>query len=149
MFYEWMKASYIKTDANVAGQMCEALESSVGLSAQTLLDANRNEDAPLHNEFEWDNEKAAESYRLHQARHIINCLCIKAEEAPNKEPVRAFFKIESRDSEYKSLDVILQSEDSYNALLRTALAELRALEKKYSDLKELASVFDEVKKLTA
>ncbi|MBQ1535083.1 MAG: hypothetical protein IIZ62_00415 [Ruminococcus sp.] len=149
MVYEWKKASYIKTDANVAGQMCEALESSVGLSAQTLLDANRNEDAPLHNEFEWDNEKAAESYRLHQARHIINCLCIKAEEAPNKEPVRAFFKIENRDSEYKSLDVILQSEDSYNALLRTALAELRALEKKYSDLKELASVFDEVKKLTA
>ena len=149
MVYEWKKASYIKTDANIAGQMCEALESSVGLSAQTLLDANRDKSAPLHNEFEWDNEKAAESFRLSQARHIINCLCIKAEESPTKEPVRAFFKIESKEPEYTSLDVILQSEDSYKALLKIALSELIAFKKKYGELRELAKVFDEIEMLTA
>lgn len=149
MVYEWKKASYIKTDANIAGQMCEALESSVGLSAQTLLDANRQEDAPLHSEFEWDDEKAAEGYRLSQARHIINCLCIKAEEAPNKEPIRAFFKVERNESNYNNLETILQSEDSYAALLQAALSELKAFEKKYKQLKELASIFEELEKLTA
>lgn len=149
MVYEWKKASYIKTDANIAGQMCEKLENSVGLSAKTLLDANRQEDAPLHNEFEWDNEKAAEGFRLSQARHIINCLCVKAEESPTKEPIRAFFKLEKQESEYKSLDVILQNEDSYEELMKAALAELRAFEKKYKALESLAGIFDEIKKLTA
>ena len=149
MVYEWKKASYIKTDANIAGQMCEKLEKSIGLSAQTLLDANRQEDAPLHDEFEWDDEKAAEGFRLSQARHIINCLCVKAEESPAKEPIRAFFKLEKQESEYKSLDVILQNEDSYEALMKAALAELRAFEKKYKALESLAGIFDEIKKLTA
>lgn len=149
MVYEWKKASYIKTNANVAGQMCEQLENTVGLSAQTLLDANRDADAPMHNEFEWDDEKAAEGYRLSQARHIINCLCIKAEASPTKEPLRAFFKIERKDSEYESLGVILQSEDKYNNLLRAALTELKAFEKKYRQLSELAAVFAEIEKATA
>ncbi len=104
---------------------------------------------PLHSEFEWDDEKAAEGYRLSQARHIINCLCIKAEEAPNKEPIRAFFKIERNESNYNSLETILQSEDSYAVLLRTALSELKAFEKKYKQIKELARVFDELEKITA
>ena len=61
--YEFKKGSRINVDANIAGAMCEQLENSIGLTPKNLLDANRDEKAPLHNCFEWDDTEAAERYR--------------------------------------------------------------------------------------
>ena len=142
MVYQWKKASYIKADANIAGQMCEQLERTVGLTAKNLLNANRPESAPLHNEFEWDDSKAAEQYREQQARHIINCLCVQPEEV-DQEPVRAFFAI-SKPS-YESISVILQSTEKHTSLLDLALRELKAFQAKYSTLSQLEPVFEAIK----
>lgn len=144
MVYQWKKASYIKADANVAGQMCEQLEKTVGLTAKNLLDANRDESAPLHSEFEWDDSIAAESFRESQARHIINCLCIKQTE-DKAEPVRAFFAV-SQPS-YESLSVILQSKEKHESLLEMALKELRSFQAKYHALKQLEPVFEAIEKV--
>lgn len=143
MVYEWKTASYIKVDANVAGRQCEELEKTVGLTAKNLLDANRDKNAPLHNEFEWNDGIAAEKYRENQARHIIACLCVKAETTSGKqsEPVRAFLKT-APESEYQSLNAILYSSDSHAAMLSMALRELEAFRKKYKTLSELKPLFD-------
>ena len=145
MVYQWKKASYIKADANVAGQMCEQLEQTVGLTAKSLLDANRPKEAPLHGEFEWDDSKAAEQYREQQARHIINCLCVKPEKS-DQEPVRAFFTI-SQPS-YESISVILQSVEKHSSLLDLALKELNAFKAKYNTLTQLEPVFEAIDKCT-
>ena len=143
MVYEWKTASYIKADANVAGKQCEVLEKTVGLTPKNLLDANRDENAPLHNEFEWRDDIAAEKYRENQARHIIACLCVRAETTSGEqsEPIRAFLKT-APESEYQSLNVILQSADSHSAMLAMALKELKAFQKKYKTLAELKPLFD-------
>ena len=143
MVYEWKTASYIKIDANIAGKQCEELEKTVGLTPKNLLNANRDETAPLHNEFEWNDGIAAEKYRENQARHIIACLCVRAETTSGEqsEPVRAFLKTIS-DCEYQSLNVILQSADSHSAMLATALRELKAFQNKYKMLSELKPLFD-------
>lgn len=146
MVYQWKKAAYIKADANVAGQMCEQLERTVGLTAQNLLDANRPEDAPLHSEFEWNDSEAAELYREQQARHIINCLCIKAEEG-TEEPVRAFFRVSK--PEYESLSVILSNAEKHSSLLDMAYKELKAFRTKYNTLKQLQPVFDAIEEVVA
>jgi hypothetical protein len=145
MVYQWKKASYIKADANVAGQMCEQLEQTVGLTAKSLLDANRPKEAPLHGEFEWDDSKAAEQYREQQARHIINCLCVKPERS-DQEPVRAFFTI-SQPS-YENISVILQSAEKHSSLLDLALKELKAFKAKYNTLVQLEPVFEAIDKCT-
>lgn len=145
MVYQWKKASYIKADANVAGQMCEQLEQTVGLTAKSLLDANRPKEAPLHGEFEWDDSKAAEQYREQQARHIINCLCVKPERS-DQEPVRAFFTI-SQPS-YENISVILQSAEKHSSLLDLALKELNAFKAKYNTLAQLEPVFEAIDKCT-
>lgn len=148
MVYQWKSASHIKANANEAGAMCERLERTVGLTPANLLDANRANDAPLHNEFEWDDAIAAEEYRLQQARHIISCLCVKSEEdKTHNEPIRAFFKIEPACSEYESLQVILSTEDKYKSMLKTAAAELKAFQKKYQALKELKPLFDVISEM--
>ena len=110
-----------------------------------MLDANRPKDAPLHNEFEWDDSIAAEQFRESQARHIINCLCVVPTEA-DQEPVRAFFTI-SRPV-YESLNVILSSAEKHDDLFRLALKELNAFRVKYKNQKQLESVFEAIEKVS-
>lgn len=141
MVYQWNPASRIKTDANVAGKVFEELESTVGLTAKTLLDASRSEDAPLHNEFEWDDAKAAESYRETQASYIIRSLCVSKQDEIS-EPIRAVFSISG--SGYESVNVIMENADKRSALLNMALKELEAFERKYKILEELAEVFSAI-----
>lgn len=140
MVYQWKSNARIKVNADLAGKMCEEIESKVGLTARSLLDANREEGTLLHDEFEWDNEIAAEEYRLQQARHIINCLCIKPETKENK-PIRAFFRIMDSES-YENINVIISDEDKHQRLLQTALNELNAFKIKYRQLNELKPLFD-------
>lgn len=141
MVYSFKSGSHIKADAQAAGEMCEKLAAEGRLTARELVEENRPESAPLHGEFEWDNDVAADSWREHQARHIIGCLVIKAEK---KEPVRAFFNIQRSEPTYSHIESILQSRDETESLLRTALLELEAFERKYAMLKELAGVFDAI-----
>lgn len=138
MVYKFKSGSHIKADPQLAGAMLERLEAENNLTAKALVDANRPEDAPLHNEFEWNDSIAAEAYRENQARHIINCIEIVREE---KEPVRAFFSISRAESEYHHVDAIMKEEDKRQALLKQALSELVSFERKYRQLEELAAVF--------
>lgn len=139
MVYQWNPASRIKTDANVAGKVFEELQSTVGLTAKTLLDASRSEEAPLHSEFEWDDAKAAESYRETQASYIIRSLCVHAD-GDKQEPVRAVFAL-SGSAGYESVSVIMEDVDKRSSLLDMALKELSAFEKKYRILEGLSEVF--------
>lgn len=143
MIYKWKNFSY-KTSAEVAGQVCEELDRTVGLTPENLVDASRPEDAPLHNEFEWDDMIAAEEFRRVQARGIISNLSIVIEE--NKQaPVRAFFSLQSGFREnsgiYESTITIMDDSDKREKLLNTAKRELDAFMRKYQMLTELASVF--------
>lgn len=144
--YEFKEGSRIKADANVAGAMCEQLEKTIGLTPKTLLDANRAEDAPLHSCFEWNDGEAAEKYRESQARHIINCLCIKTGQV-EQPTVRAFFNIQK--TSYESTGVIIRQEDKYAQLLDMAKKELSAFQQKYKTLSELQTVFDVIEQLKA
>lgn len=141
MVYKFRPGSYIKADAQAAGEMCERLASENRLTAAELVEENRPEDAPLHNAFEWQDSVAAEEWRKHQARHIIaSIICVKKEDKP---PVRQFFNIVRSEPEYKSIDVIMQTVDETDKLLAVALGELRAFRIKYAALsKKLAPVFD-------
>lgn len=143
MVYEWKAGSRVKADAQIAGEMCQMLESEGRLSAKNLLDLNRPEDAPLHGEFEWNDTIAAESWREQQARHIINSLVICPE---NSEPVRSFFKIENAGNTYQSIHTILHSKDSTEFLFASALKELKAVQRKYSAIQQLAKVWDAIEK---
>lgn len=90
MIYQWKPGSRFKVDANTAGAVCGQLEAAGNLSAKSLLDASRPEDAPLHSEFEWNDSIAAEKFREGQARNIINHLVVRLDEKPDT-PVRGFF----------------------------------------------------------
>lgn len=146
MKYLYKPGAQIKTPAEVAGQVCQELEASGGLTAKRLLDASRPVDAPLHEEFIWDDTEAAEKYREHQAAHIIRCIIVRPE-AVSKEPVRAFVNVSDEQRSYRSLDIVLQKTNLREQLLGQALKDLKAFEVKYSTLSELAEVFEAIHQL--
>lgn len=147
--YTWKSGSRIKADAQKCGELYERLSATEeGLTARTLLDANRPESAPLHSEYEWDDEQAADNWRLHQSRHFINSIAVVAIAAESNEeiPVRAFH-ITTSDGVYEPLTAIIQQPDKYTALLSSAKAELAAFERKYATISELQPVFKAIKEV--
>ena len=152
MVYQWKKGSRIKADANAAGQQFEALSETVGLTAETVVDANRPADAVLHDEFEWDDPTAAEEWRKQQARHLMNCICITAHtgndgDEQQETTVRAFFNVE--ESTYEHIGVIFADEDKRAKLLASAKRELETFRSKYKTLKELAPVLAAIDEVIA
>ena len=139
MNYSFRKGSVHKVSADVAGKVCEKLERKGKLTAENLVDVSRPENAPLHKEFEWDDTVAGENWRHHQARNLINSLIVIAPET-NAE-VRKFFNIIVEDRKYESIEAILQEADKRHELLKNAINELKAFERKYSTLTELSEVF--------
>jgi len=146
MIYEW-KTNWFKTDANVAGKVFDELDKSVGLTAKTVVNASRAKDAPLHNEFEWDDAVAGEKYREQQARVMISNLVVRIDESPDSVPTRAYVTVEKDSAQYEDITVVLSNEDKTEKLLRNAMKELSWFERKYSELEALAGVFSEIKKL--
>ena len=125
--------------------------SSIGLSVkpEEIVDKARDESTELHKCFEWDDTKAAEKYRVYQARQIVCHLIVKeVNNEPQKQEVRFFYKTDSQEG-YKPVSYIMRNEDEYQKLLDRALSELKAFQRKYSTLKELDGLFDTINTLTA
>lgn len=146
MVYQWKTGARIRTDAQTAGEMCMKLADEGRLTARELLDVNRPEDAPLHGEFEWDDGIAAESWRVHQARNIINSLLVVPEKS---EPVRGFFKIEQGERNYHSVTAILSRKDMAQRLFDNALRELMAFQRKYQSLEQFNEVWQAIANIQA
>lgn len=118
---------------------------SIGDSAtpRQIVDKAMDERTELHKCFEWDNDVAADKYRLQQARYITHHLVIEERFADNdnKPPIR--FLVQTSQSEgYKPIERVFRQDDEYQKLLARAMAELRAFKQKYSRLSELSEIFD-------
>lgn len=135
-------------DAQTVGEVCEQLSSTVGLTSKTLLEASREENAPLHNCFEWRDDVAAEKYRETQAQYIIRSVVVISEDKP---AVRAFSSvIVHEEREFKHIDTIVKNVDLVNQLLESAKKDLYAFQVKYNSLREyaeLSDVFASIEKL--
>lgn len=50
--YGWKSGSRIKVNAQQAGELFEQLET---VTPETVLEAAKSEDSPIHSAFEWDD----------------------------------------------------------------------------------------------
>lgn len=123
----------------------EIAEIGKSVTPQEILEKGRDPKTELHKCFEWDDSKAAEKYRIQQARAIVRCLVIKETDEPKsgKPEVRVFYKTSGNDG-YKPTTIIMQNRDEYVRLLERAYAELSAFKAKYRILTELDGVFEQI-----
>jgi len=145
--YQWKSGAHIKGSAQAAGEVCRKLEEEGNLTPKALVEASRPEDAPLHSMFEWDDAVAAERYREVQGGMIIRYLEVVP--SGSSEPVRAFVSVaaEGGGRSYMDVTAALSSEPTRDEVLETALAELRAFERKYRSLSELSDVLAAIRKV--
>jgi len=130
-------------DARVVGPELERIGRANGdLTPEELASS------PLHKFFEWSDRRAAQKYRLEQARHLIRSVQIKIVGERTPVEVRAFVKVERATANGYMPTVKAFSRADYRAqVLTRALEELNVWQQRYAALQELAGVFTEIDKL--
>lgn len=149
MGFQFSRGSHLpQKRAQEIGGYLHHLESTTGpLTPAAVVEAATPADSPIHDLFQWDDAKAAVSYREQQARHLLAALQIRYVDGPSGKPgtMRAFYNVapvELDTRAYVPTIKVLQDEDLRRQMLFRALSELRAFEKKYRELEELTMVFE-------
>lgn len=146
MVYQWKKqgAPGVGIAAQVAGEELERIRvhNNGRLESKAVVDASRPKTAPLHPAFEWNDKKAAESWRMEQASHIIRTIEVVVEEVEKKAPTRAFVSVvRGEDRSYTSIQHAMSDEELRAQIVAQAWAELRAWRQRYAELVEFAELF--------
>lgn len=143
--YKWKYP--MNVPAQQAGEYLAELENEKGtLTPELILNESRDENAVLHSCFEWDDEKAAEGYRLYQAGRILRNITVVIErENTPPQNIRAFVNVSDNSKhetgKFISLNVAMQNDDYRAQILKNALYELQTFKNKYSAYAELGKVF--------
>jgi len=144
------KAFGLKIDPQVAGEALEKLrkQHEGRLNPAVVVEAARDKDSPLHDQFDWDDTVAAEKWRLEQAGYLLRVIVYVRDDMPDARPVRAFVSIREDNKEtYTSVTVAMSDPVLRAQVLQQALSELRAWQRKYADLTEFAALFDTIRKI--
>lgn len=150
MVYQWAVGAHIKADAQVVGERVEAIRARSGgsVTPEQLVEDGRDEASPLHTCFEWDNERAADKYRLQQAGHIIRCLTIEIPD-DRREPVRALVSVTQPDGEraYTAVTDAMADPAMRAQVMNAALSEIKGWRRRYTRLEEFGKLFTEIDQL--
>ena len=146
--YKYVGRSW-SVPAQAAGERLKEIEKRDGsVTPQAVVEDARPEDSVLHSAFEWNNEKAAEAYRIHQAGLLIRCIVVAPEKGDkSEEPVRLFVNTKPTDDGQKKPGLYInfrsamENPESRSVILSNAKHEMLVFKKKYSQLKELSLVF--------
>lgn len=139
--------------ADITGAALEALLERHGgrISPAIVLEAARDPASPLHDHFEWDDDRASEQYRLAQASQLIRRwrgVLTRAAGEGGRVAVTITRRVESPFNErakgaasYGALEDILADPVRRDDLLNTVLRELRAYRRRYAGLAALGAVW--------
>ncbi len=124
-----------KAGRSVAGKKAEDVGDELArindkhgeLTPSQIVKESRPAKALLHDVFEWDDQTAAEEYRIHQARLVINCVTVVDENLPDTRPVQAFVSITvmNEDEENERRYIPAQQVTSNPKLLEQHLDHLK------------------------
>ncbi len=141
-FKEGSPISNFGVSAEDAGRTIEAIAARNGGQAkpEMLVDVARRVSHPLHHYFEWDDATAGEHYRVMQARALIRSVVIHVSNEPTRV-IRAFVSVNPGKG-YELIGDVMSDVDKRAKLLSRALIELDQMQARYSDLRELAKVWE-------
>lgn len=145
------------TDTDLRNESIRAALSAVAASNGGYLDpalvveTARDESSILHNEFEWDDDSAAEHYRLAQAGALIRRVkftVIKNNSETKTIDIGTTRVYQSRQSKrrgetrgYETVQDIMKSPEKRDELIQQVLREMMAYRKRYADLIALSDVW--------
>ncbi len=119
------------------------------LFPEDVVEYARDPDTELHKKFDWDNDTAAEKYRIWQARQIIRVSVTIL----NRDNITVQTYVSLKQDRYSSDEdgkfmggyrhtlEVLKTPSLRKTLLEEAIEEHDAWEAKYQTIKELAEIF--------
>lgn len=112
------------------------------LKPKAVVRAAESPTNPLHRYFVWDDQKAADQYRLEQARDLIQSFVVHSEEANTEVRVLTSLDIDRAGGVgYRWTTEVLERPNLREQFLQTAIDELTRVEDRYRHVKELVSVW--------
>jgi hypothetical protein len=131
-------SEFSKRDAAIIGPVLHEMSKDRGVTARDVVDAARSENSPLHSYFEWNDQKAADEYRLYQGRSMLRSIRIRYQEPGSGEirESRAFQLVRNAPYEaeartYRTFQV-LHGDSAFAAqMLGAAYDDLAAWRNKY------------------
>lgn len=130
---------YIRTneEAQEVGEFIEQAFPTGVLNAEDLVRVAENPATPVHRYFEWDDAKAANAYRVSQARHILRAIVTRV----NDHEIPSFHSVLIDDERsYASLDQCVNAPSLWNQVLQKALDEAEIWAERYKSYQELAPI---------
>jgi hypothetical protein len=106
--------------------------------------ARRHPRSALHRQFEWNNSRAANEFRLWQARRIIQINVIAEDGAP--QLVSLSFD-RAKGGGYRDVRDVASSRELSEIMLQDALDELQRVQARYQRVRALTSVWTAVKRV--
>ena len=143
--YSWNDDYKLKIDPNIVGGVLEQIEKTQGVvTAAAFLEVSRPTSSPTHDVFEWDNDKAAENWRMHQSRTTINALRVTYTNADGEETkVSAFIKTSnSGATTYENIQSALSDSEKKEIIIKRIQDELDSFIIRNRHIEELADILE-------
>lgn len=111
------------------------------LTPRLVVQEARMPNHPLHQRFEWDDEKAGDAYRRHQAAELIRSVKVVYKQGPDGEDrkIRAFSTLPTIVG-YRPTEEVVKSDFGRQLLLRELERDIKTLQRKYGHLAEFADM---------
>lgn len=142
-----------KERARLVAETLQGLEQAYGtLTPGIVVEAARDPDSVLHPFFQWDNERAAEAFRLSQARMLIRELRVVyvGNDGTKTQPARVYLNLDRADDEanaYVPVARILSDRDLYERARAQFIRETHAFEARFREFESLAALVRGVREM--
>lgn len=140
--------------AQVLGKILESLGNTP--TPKQLVDAARPVKSPIHKLFEWDDTKAAERFRIYQARNHINHIEVEIVHEGKSTFTKAYHSVivetenEGKERAYKSVAAVRSNKEYAEQVVENARDELRYWRTRYEEYGSVfGGVFKEADKVIA
>lgn len=127
-------SKFTKDDAQVIGPVLTELAEQGQMTDATIVEVARSANSPLHAYFEWDDQKAANYYRLGQAQEMVREIRVRLTDG-HAEPIGRTLKIARPSERHGSKGGAVITLDGEGAIaaqrMDDALKDLRYFREKY------------------
>lgn len=133
-------------DAKKIGPVLAELSERGAVTARDIVDAARSTNSPLHDYFEWNDKRAADQYRLEEARKMLRSITIRYIEDGQPKTARAFQVMtksayEAGPRNYQTFEVLHGDTAFAASMMDRASEELMTWRKRYAPYTEMWTKF--------
>ena len=147
MIYEWRSDSRFPIGAQIAAERLKKIKDQCGaLTPRVVVDDAASPRSPLHLCFEWDDETAADNYRLAQARKLIGSIVVaEVDDEPVNLETRAFVHVTVGDgARYEAIEVAMASSPMRHEVLERAKREIKLWRARYAAYEEFSDLVNQI-----